>query len=229
MLWGVQWGMSYRDDLQALRNRHDELAKELGELRRQQARLADVEARAASLEKELAQLRARLEETQKQRKLPLLDDLRVASPCSASWDEMVGDDRVRFCLACEKNVYNVSAMSRDEAEALIADAEGDPGLCLRMYRRADGTVLTADCPVGRRRRRVTRIAAAALAFGGAGMALASFGQTAVMGEMVLPPAPKLPPTAVAEPVDHGQWLMGDVAEPLPEERAGEGGADASDR
>ena len=221
--------MSYRDDLQALRNRHDELAKELGELRRQQARLADVEARAASLEKELAQLRARLEETQKQRKLPLLDDLRVASPCSASWDEMVGDDRVRFCLACEKNVYNVSAMSRDEAEALIADAEGDPGLCLRMYRRADGTVLTADCPVGRRRRRVTRIAAAALAFGGAGMALASFGQTAVMGEMVLPPAPKLPPTAVAEPVDHGQWLMGDVAEPLPEERAGEGGADASDR
>lgn len=32
-----------------------------------------------------------------------LDGLRVASPCSASWYRMTGDDRVRFCDQCRKN------------------------------------------------------------------------------------------------------------------------------
>ncbi len=105
------------------------------------------------------------------RKLPLLDNVRIATPCSESWDGMVGDDRVRFCGGCMKNVYNVSAMSSDEAETLIADKEGD--VCVRLYRRKDGTVITSDCSVGLRRKRVTKIAAAALAFGGAGLAFAA--------------------------------------------------------
>ncbi|HEY4223822.1 MAG TPA: hypothetical protein VGO62_20845 [Myxococcota bacterium] len=75
-----------------------------------------------------------------------LDDIHVASPCSMSWDDMVGGDRVRFCAACEKNVFNLSDMKRDEALALLRGAEGR--VCGRFYRRADGTVLTADCPVG---------------------------------------------------------------------------------
>jgi hypothetical protein len=105
------------------------------------------------------------------RKLPLLDDIRIATPCSESWDGMVGTEQVRFCGGCMKNVYNLSAMTRDEAEAVIREKEGD--LCARLYRRKDGTVITADCTVGIRRRRITRLAAAALAFGGAGVAFAS--------------------------------------------------------
>ena len=31
--------------------------------------------------------------------LNLLDRVRIASPCSASWSDMAGDDRVRFCMA----------------------------------------------------------------------------------------------------------------------------------
>ena len=104
-------------------------------------------------------------------KLPLLDNLRIASPCSESWDGMVGDDRVRFCGGCMKNVYNVSAMSAEEAREVIEEKEGD--VCVRLYRRKDGTVITSDCPVGERRKRVTKIAAAAMAFGGAGLALAA--------------------------------------------------------
>src|SRR5262245_22234393 len=77
--------------------------------------------------------------------------LRVASPCSADWNAMQGDARVRFCGQCEKNVYNLSAMTHAQAEDLIREKEG--GLCVRFYQRADGTVLTADCPVGKRRRR----------------------------------------------------------------------------
>lgn len=76
----------------------------------------------------------------------MLDHLKIASPCSADWEQMEGDDRVRFCGECKKNVFNLSAMSRRDAEALIEEKNGD--MCARLYRRADGTVLTEDCPVG---------------------------------------------------------------------------------
>jgi hypothetical protein len=36
-----------------------------------------------------------------------------------------------------------------EAERLVVEKEGR--LCVRFHRRADGTVLTRDCPVGLRR------------------------------------------------------------------------------
>jgi hypothetical protein len=93
----------------------------------------------------------------------LLGRVRVASPCPASWDAMEGDDRTRFCRECSLNVYDLSALTRAEAESLVARAEGR--LCARFYRRADGTILTADCPVGLRavRRRVRRTAAAVFA------------------------------------------------------------------
>ncbi|MGZ3438637.1 MAG: hypothetical protein ACXVDD_03950, partial [Polyangia bacterium] len=70
----------------------------------------------------------------------MLESLRIATPCSADWDEMAGDERVRFCGKCEKNVYNLSAMTREAGEALVREKEGR--MCVRMYQRADGTVLT---------------------------------------------------------------------------------------
>ena len=64
---------------------------------------------------------------------------------------MEGDERVRFCGECRKNVYNLSAMSRAEAEALVSETEGR--ICVRFYQRRDGTVLTDNCPVGLRKAR----------------------------------------------------------------------------
>ncbi len=75
-----------------------------------------------------------------------LNDIQIASPCSADWNEMYGDDRKRFCGECKLNVYNLSGMTRGEAERLVTNAEGR--LCVRFFRRADGSVITADCPVG---------------------------------------------------------------------------------
>ena len=72
--------------------------------------------------------------------------LTIASPCPASWDEMKGDERVRFCDECELNVYNLSDMSEEEALKLVEEREGR--LCVRFYQRKDGTVLTQDCRVG---------------------------------------------------------------------------------
>jgi len=90
-----------------------------------------------------------------------LDNIRVASPCSANWDEMFGDDRKRFCGDCKLNVYNLSGMTRRQAESLIISSEGR--LCVRFFRRADGTVLTKNCPIGWAavKQRVSRIATAA--------------------------------------------------------------------
>jgi hypothetical protein len=77
-----------------------------------------------------------------------LDHVKIAAPCPADWDQMFSfqDERVRFCSQCNLNVYNLSDMSRQEAEALITKTEGR--LCVRFYRRADGSVLTQNCPVG---------------------------------------------------------------------------------
>jgi hypothetical protein len=93
--------------------------------------------------------------------LELLQNIRVASPCSANWEEMTGDDQSRFCGHCNKHVYNLSSMSSEAIARLIQEKEGK--LCGRFYRRADGTILTADCPVGvhhriGRKRRLAMIA-----------------------------------------------------------------------
>ena len=75
-----------------------------------------------------------------------LDSVRIASPCSANWNEMYGDERKRFCSECKLNVYNLSDMTQREAENFLINSEGR--VCLRIFRRNDGTVLTQDCPVG---------------------------------------------------------------------------------
>ena len=75
-----------------------------------------------------------------------LNNISVASPCPADWDQMYGNERKRFCGDCKLNVYNLSGMTMAEAEALVTNHEGR--LCVRYYKRADGSIITADCPVG---------------------------------------------------------------------------------
>jgi hypothetical protein len=80
----------------------------------------------------------------------LLNGLRAASPCNASWEEREGDDLVRFCARCQRTVYNVSGMIRREAADFVREA--DRRLGVRFYRRRDGTLLSDNCPVGGGRR-----------------------------------------------------------------------------
>jgi hypothetical protein len=75
-----------------------------------------------------------------------VDEIEIRSPCTIAWDEMRpagGDGRVRFCGQCRQNVYNIEMMGRGEARRLIAVREGR--VCVRILRRPDGTVVTADC------------------------------------------------------------------------------------
>jgi hypothetical protein len=102
-------------------------------------------------------------------RLTVLEDLRIATPCNADWDDMTGDERVRFCGKCEKNVYNLSAMARDEAERLVREREGR--VCVRFFQRRDGTVLTSDCPVGVQRKRLRQRVWASLSGAAASLSL----------------------------------------------------------
>src|SRR3954471_9556528 len=78
-----------------------------------------------------------------------LNVIRVENPCPAEWEKMHGDARVRFCDECKLHVYNLSSLTRAQAERLVAQHQGR--LCVRYYQRADGTVITQDCGGGLRR------------------------------------------------------------------------------
>jgi hypothetical protein len=110
--------MSYRDDLAAL------------------------DARVAALEHELAQTKQLQAEARRLVRENVIEGT-LATPCTALWSEMTGDDRARHCGKCNKYVYNFAALTGDELEALIREKEGK--LCGRFFIRADGTVLTKDC------------------------------------------------------------------------------------
>lgn len=78
-----------------------------------------------------------------------LDDLVIETPCSEPWAGMTGNDRVRHCGACQLDVHDLSALTSEEARALVRGTEGR--LCARIHRRPDGRVLTRDCAPARRR------------------------------------------------------------------------------
>lgn len=205
---------AYRNDIDALSARHDTLAAEL-----------------AQKTKEVNDAARLLEEMRTRAKLPVLDNIRVATPCRADWNQMTGDERTRHCGDCKKNVYNLSNMTREEAQALIIEKEGK--LCARYYQRHDGTILLKDCAVGigaRRKRRI--IAAGAMALLGTA-ALFAYKRTrpvdvdvptcggpvhesvettyAISGGIEAPPAP--PPVPPVAPAPDVVEVMGDIAGP----------------
>lgn len=186
--------MSYRDAVESLRARRERVATEL-EAARKAASEAQARARRIdALEAELAETDDLLRRVGARRGLPVLEDVQIAAPCDARWEHMTGDARVRFCGQCSKNVYDLSAMPRAEAELLLQEKEG--ALCVRLHRRADGTVITADCPVGVRKRRRRRLAAAAVGGGLMAAAAAAFASQRTQGECSLPPAPTATMTAM---------------------------------
>src|SRR5690349_4952314 len=79
-----------------------------------------------------------------------LNVIEVQKPCPADWEAMSGGATTRFCAHCQKNVYNFSAMTRDEAQNLICESAGH--LCARFTRSETGDVITLDYQPAPRRR-----------------------------------------------------------------------------
>ena len=152
-----------------------------------------------------------------------LEHVKVAAPCPADWERMVGDERARYCDRCSLHVYNLSGMTRREAEALVASAEGR--LCVRFYRRPDGTILTRNCPVGLSalKRRAAHAATATMTavlgfFTGLGL---NFGLDRALSPSIMEasavPAPPVPEVksepAPAEEEPATSWVLGRKAAP----------------
>lgn len=74
-----------------------------------------------------------------------LSKVTLEKPCSQNWDEMVGDERERFCSMCSLNVYNLSSMTRDEAEEFL-QVRNDGSVCLNYISDAEGKVITDNVP-----------------------------------------------------------------------------------
>jgi hypothetical protein len=216
--------MTYRNDESAEEARTEALRAELDRIAGERAAEERLRARRGELRGALADLEQAARARRAKMPLPILARVSIASPCTASWDDMKGDERVRHCAHCDKDVYDLSEMTTAEAEALLS-REG-PAACVRLHRRADGTVITSDCPVGVQKKRRRRwlaagaaVAASAVAAFGArslvtrndGCRIADGGDVTTMGEpmpmmmgavAVMPPPP--PPSdnpvpAVAQP------------------------------
>ncbi len=148
---------------------------------------------------------------------PQLEKIKIAAPCTAEWRWMYGNDRVRFCSQCNLNVYNLSALTTGQAEDLIRNTEGR--LCVRFYRRKDGSIITQNCPQGLQvikdkfNRTRARIVAALLTFFG------SLGLLWWLKSELAPPSIIMGSIAVdnrlpiIRPAIIGEPIMGDIAPP----------------
>lgn len=67
-------------------------------------------------------------------------NLHIAEPCHARWSEMSGDSQKRFCSECDKHVHDLSAMTPQAAQALIAESTAGASLCVRYEQDNRGAI-----------------------------------------------------------------------------------------
>lgn len=75
-----------------------------------------------------------------------LQAIKIATPCHVPITEM--EDRGSFfhCHECQLNVYHFSTLSNDQIADLLN--QNHERLCVGMFKREDGTIITKDCPLG---------------------------------------------------------------------------------
>jgi len=157
------------------------------------------------------------------RHLPVITDvvdrIEIPVPCTVSWDGMKGDHAVRHCGDCKQKVYNLASFTRAEAVQLLTAHSGR--VCLRIYRRPDGTVLTADCRErlrAARKRGVFVFAGVLMIVLWAQICAQVFGWLSLrklLGGPVMGEPPAI--TEVAPPPDEPIRMMGKIALPSSDE------------
>jgi len=78
------------------------------------------------------------------KKRTLLEAFAVPQPCAVAWESMRGTAAVRECARCERQIHNLSALTRAEAEHLLS---GGGRICVRFVRTANGSIVTAEAPL----------------------------------------------------------------------------------
>ena len=77
-----------------------------------------------------------------------IDAISIATPCPMKWSKMNRSDieATRFCDRCHKHVHDVSRMQDSDVVSLLDRSRTDADVCVRLFRRPDGTIVTASCP-----------------------------------------------------------------------------------
>jgi len=76
------------------------------------------------------------------RRLPVV--VNVPNPCEVDWEDMVGDERGRYCGRCGKTVRNLSVLDGDEIAVVL-----ERGDCVSFLYREDASIITAARGAGR--------------------------------------------------------------------------------
>lgn len=63
--------------------------------------------------------------------------------CSKEWDDLKGDNEVRFCDSCENNVYNLTELTEEEAVKFIESHEGK--VCTYAHYDRSGVIVNGEC------------------------------------------------------------------------------------
>ncbi len=72
---------------------------------------------------------------------------RIASSCEEDWDAMAARSGGRHCGSCDRQVYELHALARRAAEALVRELHAADGrVCARIAVDADGGALFAPTP-----------------------------------------------------------------------------------
>lgn len=77
-----------------------------------------------------------------------LSKVKIASPCKVPLSEMEDQGNCFHCKSCDLNVYQFSKLTNSEIADLLN--ENNEKLCVGIFRREDGTIITKDCPLGLR-------------------------------------------------------------------------------
>ncbi len=120
--------------------------------------------------------------------LPIVID--IPEPCPESWSNMVGSDRERRCDRCEKQIHNLSELSRAE----IAELVTRENVCITLEVKPNGELVTAEPRAHDKRSGVRKVVLAA-----ALSALAACNTEPTVGTMKTPFEPTASAVAVSAP------------------------------
>ena len=88
------------------------------------------------------------------------NQIPIGELCCESWEGMTGDDTHRFCDACQKEVVDLSAMSKPEAKQFLRETKNS---CIRYTYNAGGEIYFIPVQLKNQRRGAQRLLAAAVA------------------------------------------------------------------
>lgn len=130
------------------------------------------------------------------KKLEIVDRLSIERPCTiddfATRAGRIGNDW--YCDHCERRVFNLATMSRNEIARLIEHTDGE--FCASITRRRDGSIVTTEASApGRVFLAAGALFASTALLSGAAEAEETIGKVAVESPT---PTPEPTPSAAAE-------------------------------